>query len=106
MALSYNDLMTRPWTTYEDSGDKANVTGGVVPVRLMAATVMSPAAAGHIEIYDALTVTGTPIMQINSLARDTGIIRFGPAGIRLSTGLTVDATGSIDSYTLFYMLEN
>jgi hypothetical protein len=106
MALTYNDLQTRAWSYTEAGADALDVTSGAA-VRLMAVSLQAGAVAADLKIYDALTITGTPVLQLNSAIQTTRYINLGPNGMRLSTGLTTDlSTLGSDTYTLFYLVED
>jgi hypothetical protein len=49
-----------------------------------------------IDIYDALTVTGTPIRKITLSATDTGPIPASVLDIQLNVGLTVNLSAAAD----------
>ncbi len=107
MALTYNDLTTRAWTSVTVTGgtDIDDATSGAVPVRVMAMNVAVGDAAGRAAIGDAATSGSAIVARLEGLADDNVFMNWGPTGLRLTTGLSVNVVTS-DRVTVWYVLED
>lgn len=99
MALSYNDLTTRPWTKVQAATGNATLTG---TVRIMAASVNHTATATLI-LYNALTQAGSDLITVRCAAGDTGFVNFGPNGVVFNVGLSL--TLSAGTGEVYYLAE-
>ena len=75
-----------------DDNDVTPITAGKV---LTGVLLIGGSGASNVKLYDALTVTGTDILQLNALTSDQKMVTIPKDSQRpLQTGLSADITGT------------
>lgn len=89
-----------PLPSVSGFGDQAALVSGACVVKNIIVNGVSAGDSAY--IYDALTVTGTPIFDITvGTALDTKVVPI-PGGRSFSTGVSIDATDSDVKTTIVY----
>lgn len=99
MALSYNDLQTKPWSVITGATDNDILSGAAC--RIMAIEIRHTAAA-NIGIDDAATHAADDF-NIGIGAAGHKFVSFAPGGYPIRTGLSVVL--SAGTAWIFYVLE-
>lgn len=77
------------------SADDNDVSPIAAGAKITAVLLIGGSGASNIKLYDALTVTGTDILQLNALTADQKYVAI-PEGSQdlLKVGLSADITGT------------
>lgn len=90
-----------PKTVAFEAGDAAAKVTGACTVYGFIVTGVS--AGDNVQIYDALTATGTPKFDIVvGTAADTKVVSLPAGGVSFSTGVSYDATDDETLTTIIY----
>ena len=106
MPLSYNDLRTHGLTRTRVTVDTNDVTSGVA-LRVMKILVSDASAVtGEVNIYNALTITGTDRINIAYATGPTAFfVDLAPNGERFDVGLTIDILSGSPEVNVWYLLD-
>ena len=69
--------------------------------RLVGYSADGGAAAGGFAIFDGFDTTGQPVATVNVAANGSPIAWWGPGGIRLKRGATVQVTAALAGLVLY-----
>jgi hypothetical protein len=106
VGLTVNDLKSQAWKRkIAGVGDDEDVTSGkACRVMAISLAVDGTAGGGHFIAYNAITATGTDLIQINGAQNEGAFMRLGQNGTRFDTGLSVAATNA-DNAVVYYVEE-
>jgi hypothetical protein len=102
VGLTYSDKATRSWTKAVAAG-AAVVTG---PCLVFAIQLSGGVDAATLSVYNAVTAAGTDVIVLKAPILTTApILYLGTNGTRFATGLSIAATGTAPSFSVFYLVE-